>query len=231
MGAFILALGVVMIAVALLMWHRHRQETRYVTTQGVVEKVDPDSSGEFVTVQYSPAGQLMFGGQPVRFRTGASTGEHHVGKAVTVHYDPQRPERANLRGAGVLSGVAMTLAVCSLPTFPMAAVLLLWLGPLQAARDSALDSFVEAIRARNSARILALSAPGAQVAPEFVERAARSGAYRLGSNNIGFSSDACIEVIFDADTAPHYVYMQKPSDWRIVRANANDPYCIDDLDD
>lgn len=220
-----------MLAVALSVWRRHRQETRYATTQGIVEKIDPDSSGEFVTVQYSPDGQLMFGGQPVRFRTGSSTGEHHVGKAVTVHYDPQRPERANLRGAGILSGVAMTLAVCALPTFPIAAMLLLWLGPLQADRDSALDSFVEASRARDAARMNALSAAGAQVSPEFVERAARSGAYRLGSNNIGFSNDACIEVIFDADSAPHYVYMQKPSDWRIVRANANDPYCIEDLDD
>ena len=116
-------------------------------------------------------------------------------------------------------------------TLPLSAMLGLWLGPLQAGRDDTLDAFIRACRARNSTRMNALSAPGAQVSPEFVERAARSGAYRLGSNNIGFSNDACIEIVFDADAAPHYVYMQKPADWRIVRANAKDAYCIDDLDD
>lgn len=229
-GGFLLFIGVTMCGASLLLWRRHRQEGTYLKTQGVVTRVDPDSSGEFVTVQFTPGGQLLVGGQPVQFRRGASTG-HQVGQAVTVYYDPQRPERANLRGAGVLRGVAVTLALCSVINFPMAAMLMLWLGPLQASRDDTLDGFIRACRARNSARMSALSAPGAQVAPEFVERAARSGAYRLGSNNIGFSNDACIEVIFDADAAPHYVYMQKAADWRIVRANARDAYCIDDLDD
>ncbi|MCB9589982.1 MAG: DUF3592 domain-containing protein [Polyangiaceae bacterium] len=230
-GLFVLLLGVVMCGTAGLMWRRHRQETGYVTAPGIVTRVDADSSGEFVTVQFSPEGQLLVGGQAVHFTAGASTGEHQVGKTVTVHYDPRRPHRANLRGAGVLAGVAASLGACGALTFPFAALLLLWLGPLQASRDEVLGSFIKASRLRDSARISALSVPGAKVAPEWLDRVARSGTYHLGSNNIGFSSDACIEVFFDSDPRPHYVYMQKPSDWRIVRANAKDAHCIDDLDD
>ena len=163
-------------------------------------------------------------------RAGIQTGVN-VGDAIPVYYDPHDPSQATIYAPGRSLLMVAVLGVNGAITLPLAAMLGLWLGPLQAARDDTLAEFIYAVRSDNSARISSLSATGAQVTPEFVARAKKSGAHRLGSNNIGFSSDACVEVFFDSDPRPHYVYMQKPSDWRIVRANANDPYCIDDLRD
>lgn len=228
-GVLLLPLSLVFFVLGVVFWRRYRKQQGYATTNGVVVKLDPDSSGEYATVHYSPQGQLLVGGQPYVLKRSVSSGQYQVGDPIPVRYDPSDPARGTLLRPGHSLALSLTFAICGSTLLPLSAMMTLWLGPLGKARDETLSAFIEAARTNDSARLKALSAPTAQVSESFVHAAASSHSHRLGSNNIGFSNDACIEVYFDANPRTYYVYMDKPSDWRIVRANSNDPECVDDL--
>ena len=84
--------------------------TRSVKTEGEVVAID-DSSGEFPVVRFDAAGNVVAGGRSISFRASSNLGDYPVGRKVTVHYDPQNPERAVIASFAHVWGLSLALMI------------------------------------------------------------------------------------------------------------------------
>jgi hypothetical protein len=230
-GLLIGGIGVLLTAAgaAYALWWRAFLK-RAIRTEGTVTAMDPGSSGEFPVITFTAEGEPMAGGRVITFRSNFSAGSYAIGQRVAVTYDPRNPRGATIMGQKHMWLFAACIGGTGLVMVPVAAMLGLWLAPLESGRDEAIEKFLAAVRRDDPRAIQAWTAQNAQIDHAYLRSTIRpSRGFRPGSSYLN-SGDSCIRGSVDPGALLALYLVVEKDKWRVMRAGRVDPECDADLD-